>query len=126
MKKSFTTDLAPAALGPYSQAIQNGNIVFLSGQIAIDPATGQLAQSSFADEVKQIMKNITAVLAAADLKLDNIVKTTIFLTDLDKFKEVNEIYGQYFTNTPPARSTVGVKELPAGARVEIEVIAVAS
>jgi 2-iminobutanoate/2-iminopropanoate deaminase len=124
MKKPIATNQAPAAIGPYSQAIQSGDIVFLSGQIAIDPATSQLIQGSFADEVEQIMKNITAVLAAADLKIENVVKATIFLTDLNNYKEVNEVYGRYFADTPPARSAVGVKELPAGARVEIETIAV--
>jgi 2-iminobutanoate/2-iminopropanoate deaminase len=124
MKKPIATNQAPAAIGPYSQAILAGDILFLSGQIAIDPATSQLVQGSFADEVEQIMKNITAVLAAAGLTLDNVVKTTIFLTDPGDFKGVNEVYGRYFDETPPARSTVVVKELPFGARVEIETIAV--
>jgi 2-iminobutanoate/2-iminopropanoate deaminase len=123
VKKSIHTDQAPTVVGPYSQAIQSGNLVFLSGQIATSPNIAGLIQGSFSDEVEQIMKNITAVLAEAGLNLSNVVKTTIFLIDLSNYKEFNEIYGRYFDDTPPARSAVGVKELPLDARVEIEVIA---
>lgn len=123
MKKVISTDKAPAAIGPYSQAIQMGNLLFCSGQIPLDPTTGQTLTGSVADQTKQVMKNIESVLAAADLNFDHIVKTTIFLTSMNDFAAVNEIYGSYFKSAPPARSTVAVAALPRGVQVEIEVIA---
>ena len=117
---------APAAIGPYSQAIRVGDMVFLSGQIPLDPATMQMVQGDARAQTERIMKNITAVLAAAGLGYANVAKTTIFLTDLGDFAAVNEVYGRAFEGiAPPARSTVQVAALPRGANVEIEMIAIA-
>ncbi|MBX3019097.1 MAG: RidA family protein [Bdellovibrionaceae bacterium] len=124
MKKVIHTANAPAAIGPYSQAIQLGNLVFCSGQIPLDPASGQtVGGDDVAAQTVQVMKNIEAVLAAANLKFSNIVKTTIFITDMKDFPTVNEIYGKHFPENPPARSTVAVAGLPKGVKVEIEVLA---
>lgn len=123
MKKVISTDKAPAAIGPYSQAIQLGNLLFCSGQIPLDPVTGQTITGSIADQTKQVIKNIEAVLAAADMNFDHIVKTTIFLTSMNDFATVNEIYATCFKSAPPARSTVAVAALPKGVQVEIEVLA---
>ena len=117
------TDQAPAAVGPYSQAIRVGNLVFTAGQIGIDPATGRL-QEGLEAQTRQVMANLQAVLRAAGTDLTRVVKTTIFMTDLSAFKQVNTIYGEYFPERPPARSTVQVAALPLGALVEIEAIAV--
>ncbi len=121
-REVIATDRAPAAVGPYSQAIRVGNLVFTAGQIGLDPATGALA-AGLEEQTRQIMSNLQAVLAAAGSNLQNIVKTTIFLTDLADFQAVNAIYGSYFPQQPPARSTVQVAALPRGARIEIEAIA---
>ena len=121
--ETITTDKAPAAIGPYSQAIQAGGLLFCSGQIALDPATGEMQQGDVTVQAEQVMTNITAVLAEAGTDFDNVVKTTIFLVDMGDFAAVNEVYGRSFTNHKPARSTVAVKSLPRGALVEIEVIA---
>ncbi len=121
-REVIATDRAPAAVGPYSQAIRVGNLVFTAGQIGLDPATGALA-AGLEEQTRQIMSNLQAVLAAAGSSLQNIVKTTIFLTDLADFQAVNAIYGSYFPQQPPARSTVQVAALPRGARIEIEAIA---
>ena len=118
------TDKAPKPIGPYSQAIAKGNAVFVSGQIAIDPATGNLDTSSIENEVKQTMQNILSILEAAKLSAKEIAKTTIYLTDLSHFKTVNEIYGSYFKENPPARETVQVAALPKGAHIEISCMAV--
>lgn len=126
MKKVIATSSAPAAVGPYSQAVRMGNLVFCSGQIPLDPATQQMVSGDITAQTRRVMENITAVLRAEGLSFDNIVKTTIFLTNLGDFQTVNEIYGSYFNSDPPARSTVQVAGLPKGAAVEIEVIAVAN
>ena len=126
MKKIIATTEAPAAVGPYSQAIRIGNFVFCSGQIPLDPKSGQIVQGAIEAQTRRVMENITAVLRAEGLGFENIVKTTIFLTNLNDFQTVNELYGSYFKSDPPARSTVQVSALPKGANVEIEVIAVAN
>jgi 2-iminobutanoate/2-iminopropanoate deaminase len=123
MKKIISTNEAPAAIGPYSQAVRNGNLVFCSGQIPLDPKSGEIVAGDIAVQTRRVMDNIAALLRAEGLSFDNIVKTTIFLTNLGDFQTVNEIYGSYFKNDPPARSTVQIAALPRGANVEIEVIA---
>ncbi len=124
MKKEIIfSDKAPKAIGPYSQAVKFGNMCFLSGQIAIDPSTQEYTPADAATETKQIMSNIGAVLAAAGLSFEHIVKTSIFLKDMNDFATVNEIYASYFTSDFPARETVQVSVLPKNARVEISVIA---
>ena len=125
MKKIISTTDAPAAVGPYSQAIRAGNLVFCSGQIPLDPASGKIVQGDITAQTRRVLQNIAAVLRAEGLSFENIVKTTIFLTDLGDFQTVNELYGSYFKSDPPARSTVQVPALPKGANVEIEVVAVA-
>jgi 2-iminobutanoate/2-iminopropanoate deaminase len=121
------TDQAPKAIGPYSQAVSasSGKLVFLSGQIPLDPATGQLVTGDIQAETERVMKNLEAVLAAAGCTFGNVVRCGIFLTDLGDFGKVNEVYARYFPNNPPARATVQVSALPRGARVEIDCIAVA-
>lgn len=123
MKKVILTKDAPAPIGPYSQAIDTGNLVFCSGQIALDPASGNVVGDDVKTQAEQVMKNIDAVLKAGGLQFKNIVKTTIFLIDMKDFPVVNEVYGQHFTELPPARSTIAVSALPKGVKVEIEVIA---
>lgn len=123
MKKVISTPNAPGAIGPYSQAIQLGDFLFCSGQIALDPATGQVVSGGVKEQTEQVMKNIEAILKAADLKFANVIKTTIFLKDMNDFATVNEIYGKHFPNNPPARSTVAVAGLPRNVSVEIEVLA---
>ena len=125
MKKIISTSEAPAAIGPYSQAVRIGNFLFCSGQIPLDPKSGQIVSGDIAAETRRVLDNVGAVLKAERLTFENIVKTTIFLTDLGDFQSVNEIYGSYFKQQPPARSTVQVSALPKGAKIEIEVIAVA-
>lgn len=116
------TEHAPAAIGPYSQGIMTEAFIFASGQIPVDPTTGNMPED-VAEQTKQVMENVKAVLRAAEADLSQIVKTTIFLTDIEDFKVVNEVYASYFTEAPPARSTVAVAALPLQAKVEIEVIA---
>ena len=125
MKKIISTSEAPAAIGPYSQAVRSGNFLFCSGQIPLDPKSGQIVSGDIATQTRRVLDNIGAVLKAEGLTFENIVKTTIFLTDLADFQTVNEIYGSYFKQQPPARSTVQVSALPKGANVEIEIIAAA-
>ena len=125
MKKIISTSEAPAAIGPYSQAVRSGNFLFCSGQIPLDPKSGQILSGGIAAQTRRVLDNIGAVLKAEGLTFENIVKTTIFLTDLGDFQTVNETYGSYFKQQPPARSTVQVSALPKGAKIEIEVIAVA-
>lgn len=125
MKKIISTNEAPAAVGPYSQAVRAGSLLFCAGQIPLDPKSGKILSEDISEQTRRVMENITAILQAAGLTFDHIVKTTIFLTDLGDFQTVNEIYGSYFKQEPPARSTVQVSALPKGARVEIEVIAMA-
>lgn len=120
----ISTDKAPQALGPYSQAIVAGNTVYCSGQIAINPATGELVLENIEAEAEQVMTNIGAVLEAAGCTYANVVKTTIFATDINDFAAVNGVYGKYFQVNPPARSFVQVVALPKGVHVEIEVVAV--
>lgn len=121
--KTILSDKAPAAIGPYSQAVQAGNMLFCSGQIALDPATGEMLQGDVVKQAERVMENIAAVLAAAGAGFDDVVKTTIFLVEMGDFAAVNEVYGRYFTSHKPARSTVAVKSLPRGALVEIETVA---
>ena len=125
MKKIISTNEAPAAVGPYSQAVRAGSLVFCAGQIPLDPKTAQIVSQDIGEQTRRVLDNITAVLKAEGLTFEHIVKTTIFLTDLNDFQTVNEIYGSYFKQAPPARSTVQVSALPKGARVEIEAIAMA-
>jgi 2-iminobutanoate/2-iminopropanoate deaminase len=125
MKKIISTTEAPAAVGPYSQAVRVGSTIYCAGQIPLDPKSGQIVSDDISAQTRRVLDNITAVLKAEGLTFDHIVKTTIFLTDLGNFQTVNEIYSSYFKQAPPARSTVQVPALPKGARVEIEVIAVA-
>ncbi len=122
-KEIVSTDQAPQAIGPYSQAVKACKLVFLSGQIPLDPATGELVAGSIEDQTERVMENLKAVLAACQLTLAHIVKTTIFLTDMADFAKVNAVYGRWFTELPPARATVQVVALPKGARVEIEAVA---
>ncbi len=124
MKKIVSTTEAPAAVGPYSQAVRVGQWVFTAGQIPLDPKTGQIVSEDIAEQTRQVLNNLTAVLKAENLTFDHIIKTTVFMTDLGQFQTMNEIYASYFTQQQPARSTVQVSALPKGARVEIEVIAV--
>ncbi len=121
--KAISTQKAPAAIGPYSQAIQAGNLVFASGQIPINPLTGNIVEGGIREQTHQALANVKGVLEAAGLSLSNVVKTTVFLADINDFAEVNAIYGTYFTEPYPARSAVSVKALPKGALIEIEVVA---
>lgn len=123
MKKIINTPNAPAPIGPYSQAVQTGNMLFVSGQIPINPATGELISDSIEAEAKQVMLNLEAVLTEAGATFDNVVMTTIFLADMGDFAAVNAVYGTYFTADFPARATVAVKTLPKSVNVEISVIA---
>ena len=126
MKKIVSTPDAPAAIGPYSQAIRSGSILFCAGQIPLDPRSGQIVPGDISEQTKRVLENIAAILKAEGLNFDHVVKTTIFLTSMSDFQSVNEIYGTYFRANPPARSTVAVSALPKGAKIEIEVIAAAS
>jgi 2-iminobutanoate/2-iminopropanoate deaminase len=118
-----TTD-APAPIGPYSQAVQTGNMLFISGQICIDPATGTLKNKNIGEETHQVMHNLKAILQQAGMDFSHVIKTTIFLTDMHRFSEMNEVYGEYFKNDFPARETVQVSALPKFVNVEISMIAV--
>jgi 2-iminobutanoate/2-iminopropanoate deaminase len=123
MKDRVQTDGAPKAIGPYSQAIKAGGLVFASGQIPLDPATGQVIEGSIAEQTERVLNNLKAVLEAAGSSLDSVVKTTVFLADLGDFGEMNEAYGRFFGAAAPARSTVEVSRLPRDARIEIDAIA---
>jgi 2-iminobutanoate/2-iminopropanoate deaminase len=123
MKKIISTSDAPAAIGPYSQGVGVGSTIYFSGQIPLDPKSGQMVSGGVDAQARRVMENIGGLLKAEGLNYDNIVKTTIFLADINDFQIVNEIYGSYFKQAPPARSTVQAGALPKGARVEIEVIA---
>jgi len=125
MKETVSTDKAPGAIGPYSQAIKAGGMVFCSGQIPIDPATGDFVSNIVSEQTEQVLKNLSEVLAAAGTSLDNVVKTTVFLADMNDFVEMNEVYGRFFTDNKPARATVQAARLPRDARVEIDCIALA-
>ncbi|UKT63824.1 RidA family protein [Pedobacter mucosus] len=124
MKQIINTTSAPAPIGPYSQAVKAGNFLFVSGQVAINPENGELNIENIDDETHQVMRNLKAVLLEAGLTFDHVVKSTIFLTDMGTFAQVNEIYGQYFTADFPARETVQVSVLPKNVNVEISVIAI--
>ena len=122
--KPISTKDAPAAIGPYSQGVRAGNMVFLSGQIPLDPATGQLINGDISAQTERVMSNLGAVLKASGGEFRNVVRTTIYLTNLADFQIVNEVYGRWFPSNPPARATVQVAALPKGAHVEIDAIAV--
>jgi 2-iminobutanoate/2-iminopropanoate deaminase len=124
MKDRVQTDSAPKAIGPYSQAIRANGFVFASGQIPLDPATMQIVEGGIREQTERVMNNLGAVLQAAGSSLEHVVKTTVYLKDLTDFSEMNEVYGSFFRETPPARSTVEVARLPRDVRVEIDVIAV--
>ncbi len=126
MKKQIQSDAAPAAIGPYSQAIQAGGFIFYSGQIPLDPESGTMVEGGIVEQTRQVMSNMKAILSASRRDFSDIVKTTIYLTNLADFATVNEIYGEFFTDVPPARACVQVAALPKGAQVEIEWIAVAA
>ncbi len=123
MKTIIVTDKAPAPVGPYSQAVEAGGFLFCSGQVSIDPKTNAVFTGAIEVQTKMVLENISAVLEKSGLGFQNVVKTTIFLTSMNDFTKVNEVYGSYFTEQPPARSTIAVAGLPKGVNVEIEVIA---
>jgi len=124
MKEIIATQDAPQAIGPYSQAVRVGNLVFASGQIPLDPATKEFVPGGIAEQTEQVLKNLKAVFAAAGVGMDQIVKTTVFLADMNDFNAMNDVYGKYFEQNPPARATVQAARLPRDAKVEIEAIAV--
>jgi 2-iminobutanoate/2-iminopropanoate deaminase len=123
MKKIVSTHQAPAAIGPYSQAVRVGQFVFTSGQVPLDPKTAQIVSEEITEQTRRVLDSVTAILKAEQLTLADVVKTTVFLADFGDFQKMNEVYATYFTENPPARSTVGVSTLPKNARVEIEAIA---
>jgi 2-iminobutanoate/2-iminopropanoate deaminase len=125
VKQIIETDQAPQAIGPYSQAVVAGGFVFASGQIPIDPATGQFVEGGIAEQTEQVLRNVSRLLAAAGTSLARVVKTTVFLADMNDFAAMNETYARFFGAQPPARSTVQAARLPRDARVEIEVVALA-
>jgi len=125
MKEIISTESAPGAIGPYSQAVKVGGFVFCSGQIPIDPATGNFVSENVSEQTEQVLKNLSKVLEAAGTDLNNVVKTTVFLADMNDFTAMNEVYARYFNENKPARATVQAARLPRDARVEIECIAVA-
>jgi 2-iminobutanoate/2-iminopropanoate deaminase len=122
-KSIISTKNAPAAIGPYSQAVAWNNLLFISGQIPLNPTTGEMVTGDFESQIRQVLDNLKSILEAAGLTTSSVLKTTIFLTDLADFAKANEIYSQYFAENPPARSTIQVSALPKGAKVEIEAIA---
>lgn len=123
MKKVIHTDKAPKAVGPYSQAVSTGNLLFTAGQVAIDPATGKLVEGGIRDQTRQVLENLRAILTAARTDFTKVVKSTVFLQDIKTFADFNQVYAEYFPSEPPARSTFQVGALPLGAMVEIEMIA---
>ncbi len=125
MKETVSTDNAPGAIGPYSQAIKANGMVFCSGQIPIDPATGEFVSQVVSEQTEQVLKNLNEVLKAAGASLDSVVKTTVFLADMNDFAEMNEVYARYFSDNKPARATVQAARLPRDAKVEIDCIALA-
>ena len=125
MKETITTKKAPGAIGPYSQAIKAGGMVFCSGQIPIDPKTGEFVSQAVSEQTEQVLNNLSEVLKAAGTSLDNVVKTTVFLADMNDFVEMNEVYGRFFSANKPARATVQAARLPRDAKVEIDCIALA-
>lgn len=123
MKEIISTENAPSAIGPYSQAVKTGNMVFVSGQIPIDPKTGEFVSNNVAEQTEQVLKNLAAVLEAAGSNISNVVKTTVFLADMNDFAAMNEVYAKFFSDNKPARATVQAARLPRDARVEIECVA---
>ena len=123
MRTAVSTDGAPKAIGPYSQAIRAGSLLFLSGQIPIDPATGQMVDGDIAQQTHRVFKNLEAILTAAGASFDNVVRTTVYLADMSDFAAMNKVYGTYFSSPAPARATVQAARLPRDARVEIDLIA---
>jgi 2-iminobutanoate/2-iminopropanoate deaminase len=123
VREPISTNGAPKAIGPYSQAIRSGGLLFCSGQVPIDPESGDLVEGGIAEQTARVLDNVRAVLAAADLTTADVAKTTVFLHAMEDFAAMNEVYARYFGDPPPARSTVAVKALPKGALVEIEVVA---
>ncbi len=123
LRETIQTEQAPQAIGPYSQAVKAAGLVFASGQIPIDPKTGQFVEGGISEQTEQVIKNLSAVLDAAGTGLDRVVKTTVFLADMQEFAAMNEVYGRFFSEEPPARATVEAARLPRDARVEIEAIA---
>jgi 2-iminobutanoate/2-iminopropanoate deaminase len=126
VRQRIQTDQAPAAIGPYSQAIKAGGLVFVSGQIPIDPRTGEFVAGGIVEQTERVLINLAAVLAAAGSSLGEVVKTTVFLADMAEFAAMNEVYGKFFGDLPPARATVAALGLPRNARVEIEAVALSS
>ncbi len=124
MKNIISTDKAPAAIGPYSQAVEANGTLYISGQIPINPATGKIIEGGIKEQTLQVLKNIGAILQAAGYDYQNVVKSTCLLSDMDNFKEMNEVYGLYYKENQPARAAYGVVKLPLGALIEIETIAV--
>jgi len=124
VKEIIATEQAPRAIGPYSQAVRAGNLLFASGQIPIDPATGEFVAGGIAEQTAQVLKNLSAVMEAAGISLNQVVKTTVFLVDMDDFTAMNEVYAGFFGASPPARATVQAARLPRDAKVEIEATAV--
>jgi 2-iminobutanoate/2-iminopropanoate deaminase len=125
MKREIvSTGAAPKAVGPYSQAVKCGGFLFCSGQIPLDPATGKLVEGGIREQTERCLRNLEAVLSAGNAGLDTVVKTTVYLLDMGEFQQMNEVYGSFFSGNPPARVTVGVSKLPAGARVEIDAIGI--
>jgi len=124
LREVIATEQAPRAIGPYSQAIRAGNLLFCSGQIPIDPATGEFVSGGVAEQTEQVMRNLSAVLSAGQSSLGQVVKTTVFLADMNDFTAMNEVYGRFFGENPPARATVQAARLPRDAKVEIDAIAI--
>jgi 2-iminobutanoate/2-iminopropanoate deaminase len=126
VKQTIKTDRAPQAIGPYSQAVKTNGFVYVSGQVAFDPATGQFVPGGIVEQTEQVLRNLTAVLDAAGSGLDRVIKTTVFLADMEDFAAMNGVYAKFFPNDPPARTTIQAARLPRDARVEMDVIAVAA
>jgi 2-iminobutanoate/2-iminopropanoate deaminase len=125
MKQIISTDRGPKAIGPYSQAVKANGLLFVSGQIALNPSNGQMTEGDIAQQTERVMENLKAIVEAAGSSLDRVVKTTVYLADMADFAAMNEVYARYFPNDPPARATIAVKDLPRNARVEIDLIALA-
>ncbi len=123
MKQAVNTSKAPAAIGPYSQAVKVGNLIYTSGQIPINPSTGTIVEGGIKEQTRQSLQNVKAVLEEAGLTMDNVIKTTVFMADMNDFADMNAVYAEFFSSPYPARSAVAVKTLPKGAMVEIEVVA---
>ena len=124
MKEIISTSKAPSAIGPYSQAVKVGNLIFISGQIPIDPSSGNMVNGDIKEQTKRVLENIKGILESVGASLANVVKTTVFMIDLSEFSIMNEVYKDYFPEKPPARSTIQVSALPRGAKIEIEAIAI--